>query len=97
MQVGDSHIFLAGDITGERALLHEAGTKAASPDTMPSAHRYLLSNAKVPLSINFCDPNILSCRRARWSDDLTGRLNCRWHGQFRARGTRSHHGQEPGN
>ncbi len=29
MQIGDSHIFIAGDVNGERPLLHEAGDEGA--------------------------------------------------------------------
>jgi dihydrolipoamide dehydrogenase len=66
MQIGDSHIFLAGDITGDRALLHEAGDEGriagynASSDTVTAFRR------KVPLAITFSDPNICHVG-ARWS------------------------------
>lgn len=59
MQVGDLPIFLAGDVTGERPLLHEAGDEGriagqnAVSDTVSAFRR------KVPLSITFCDPNIV--------------------------------------
>ena len=59
MQVGDLPLFLAGDVTGERPLLHEAGDEGriagqnAVSDTVSSYRR------KTPLNITFCDPNIV--------------------------------------
>jgi dihydrolipoamide dehydrogenase len=58
MQCGDSHIFIAGDVNGQRPILHEAGDEGkiaghnAASDTITAFQR------KVPLAINFCDPNI---------------------------------------
>ena len=67
MQVGDSHIFLAGDITGERALLHEAGDEGRIAGHNATSDRITAFRRKVPLSINFSDPNICHVG-ARWSD-----------------------------
>ena len=67
MQVGDSHIFLAGDITGERALLHEAGDEGRIAGHNAISAQISAFKRKVPLSINFCDPNICHVG-ARWSD-----------------------------
>ena len=59
MQVGDLPIFLAGDVTGSRPLLHEAGDEGriagqnAVSDTVTAYQR------KTPLTITFCDPNIV--------------------------------------
>jgi dihydrolipoamide dehydrogenase len=61
LQIGDLPVFLAGDVTGERALLHEAtdegtiaGRSAASwPDVSAGARR-------VPLAIAFTDPQMLT-------------------------------------
>jgi dihydrolipoamide dehydrogenase len=59
MQVGELPVFLAGDVTGERPLLHEAGDEGriagqnAVSDTITAYRR------KTPLSITFCDPNIV--------------------------------------
>jgi len=60
MQVGDLPVFIAGDISGDRPLLHEAGDEgkiagynAARIDQTPTRFR-----RKTPLFINFCDPNI---------------------------------------
>ena len=58
-RIGDSSVFIAGDATGDRALLHEAadegriaGFNAANPGEIRAHHR------RVPLSIAFCDPQI---------------------------------------
>jgi dihydrolipoamide dehydrogenase len=58
MQVADLPVFIAGDVTGERMILHEAGDEGriagynAAHDSVCSFRR------KTPLAINFCDPNI---------------------------------------
>lgn len=65
MQCGDSPIFIAGDVNGERALLHEAsdeghiaGANAARyPDVRAQMRR-------VPLSVTFTDPQIAIAGRA---------------------------------
>jgi len=67
MQVGDSHIFLAGDITGDRALLHEAGDEGRIAGHNATSEKISAFKRKVPLSINFCDPNICHVG-ARWSE-----------------------------
>ena len=67
MQLGSSHIFLAGDVTGERALLHEAGDEGRIAGHNASSDRITAFKRKVPLSINFCDPNICHVG-ARWSE-----------------------------
>lgn len=67
MQVGESHIFLAGDITGERALLHEAGDEGRIAGHNASHDSISAFKRKVPLSINFCDPNICHVG-VRWSE-----------------------------
>ncbi len=58
MQVGDSHIFLAGDVDGERQLLHEAGDDGRIAGHNAVSDKITAFRRKVPLSINFCDPNI---------------------------------------
>jgi dihydrolipoamide dehydrogenase len=62
MQVGELPVFLAGDVTGERQVLHEAtdegkiaGYNAAHVDQAPQRfHR------KTAFYVNFCDPNIIA-------------------------------------
>jgi dihydrolipoamide dehydrogenase len=67
MQVGSLPVFIAGDVTGERPVLHEAGDEGriagynAVSDTVSAFRR------KVPLFINFCDPNICIVGE-RWND-----------------------------
>jgi dihydrolipoamide dehydrogenase len=58
MQVGDSHIFIAGDVNGERPLLHEAGDEGRIAGHNATSDSIMAFKRKVPLSINFCDPNI---------------------------------------
>ena len=62
MQVGDLPVFLAGDVTGERQVLHEsvdegkiAGYNAAHVGESP-----LRFKRKTPFYVNFCDPNIIA-------------------------------------
>ncbi|KAA6186690.1 dihydrolipoyl dehydrogenase [Thiohalocapsa marina] len=74
MQVGDLPVFLAGDVTGERQVLHEAGDEgriagynAAHVDEPPQRFQ-----RKTPLYINFCDPNIIAVG-ARFNEIDRGR------------------------
>lgn len=60
MQVGDTDIFIAGDCTAEKPILHEAGFEGRvagynAMQTTPKAFKH-----KTPLAIIFCDPNIVS-------------------------------------
>ena len=59
MQVGDLPIFLAGDITGERPLLHEAGDEGRIAGHNAANETVSAFQRKTPLSITFCDPNIV--------------------------------------
>ncbi len=58
LQIGDLPIFIAGDVNGDKAILHEAGHEGriaaynATHDTITAFKR------KTPLAITFCDPNI---------------------------------------
>ena len=67
MQVGNSNIFIAGDVTNHRPILHEAGDEGkiagynAAHDTVTAFRR------KTPLAITFCDPGIASIG-ANWND-----------------------------
>nr|MDJ0805670.1 FAD-dependent oxidoreductase [Gammaproteobacteria bacterium] len=58
MQCGDSHIFLAGDVNGERPILHEAGDEGKIAGQNAASEQITAFQRKVPLAINFCDPNI---------------------------------------
>lgn len=58
MQCGDSHIFIAGDVNGERPILHEAGDEGKIAGHNAANEQITAFQRKVPLAINFCDPNI---------------------------------------
>ncbi|MEE9357880.1 dihydrolipoyl dehydrogenase [Candidatus Vondammii sp. HM_W22] len=67
MQIGDSHIFIAGDVDGERLLLHEAGDEGRIAGHNASGTQIEAFQRKVTISINFCDPNICHVG-ARWAE-----------------------------
>ncbi len=60
MQVGDQPLFLAGDVDGDRPILHEAGDEGKiagyNAAHWPEVRAF---KRKVPLAITFCDPNIV--------------------------------------
>ncbi len=58
MQVGHFPIYIAGDVTGERPLLHEAGDEGRIAGSNAAADAPLAFRRKVPLGITFCDPNV---------------------------------------
>ncbi len=58
MQCGESHIFIAGDVNGERPILHEAGDEGKIAGYNATREQVTAFRRKVPLAINFCDPNI---------------------------------------
>jgi dihydrolipoamide dehydrogenase len=59
MQVGKLPVFLAGDVTGERPLLHEAGDEGRIAGHNAVSDSITAFQRKTPLSITFCDPNIV--------------------------------------
>lgn len=59
MQVGDLPVFLAGDVTGERPLLHEAGDEGRIAGQNAVSEGVSAWRRKTPLNITFCDPNIV--------------------------------------
>ena len=59
MQVGDLPIFIAGDVTGERPLLHEAGDEGRIAGVNATSEQIIAFQRKTPLNITFCDPNIV--------------------------------------
>ncbi len=67
MQVGDLPVFIAGDVNGDRAILHEAGDEGKIAGYNAAHGETAAFRRKVPLSINFCDPNICVVG-ARWND-----------------------------
>lgn len=58
MQVADLPLFLAGDVDGERPLLHEAGDDGRIAGFNAVAEKITAFRRKTPLNIVFCDPNI---------------------------------------
>ena len=58
MQIGDLPIFIAGDVTGVRPILHEAGDEGRIAGYNASHDPVTAFRRKTPLAINFCDPNI---------------------------------------
>ena len=67
MQVGDLPVFIAGDVTGDRPILHEAGDEGRIAGYNAGHGQTAAFRRKVPLFINFCDPNI-AIVGARWND-----------------------------
>jgi dihydrolipoamide dehydrogenase len=59
MQVGDSPIYLAGDIDGDRPLLHEAGDEGKIAGYNAATGSNTAFKRKTPLNIVFSDPNII--------------------------------------
>jgi dihydrolipoamide dehydrogenase len=67
MQVGDLPVFVAGDVNGERQILHEAGDEGKIAGYNAARDEIASFRRKVPLFVNFCDPNICAVG-ARWND-----------------------------
>ncbi|MCK5002804.1 MAG: dihydrolipoyl dehydrogenase [Gammaproteobacteria bacterium] len=58
MQVGNSSIFIAGDVNADRALLHEAGHEGRVAGYNAVHENIAAFKRKTFLGITFCDPNI---------------------------------------
>ncbi len=58
MQVGDLPVYIAGDVTGQRQILHEAGDEGKIAGWNAARGERRAFRRKTPLHINFCDPNI---------------------------------------
>jgi len=67
MQVGDLPVFLAGDVTNFRPILHEAGYEGKIAGYNAAHGEGARFRRPTPLFINFCDPNICAVG-ARWND-----------------------------
>jgi dihydrolipoamide dehydrogenase len=67
MQVGDLPVFIAGDVTGFRPILHEAGDEGKIAGFNAATGEHAAFRRKTPLFINFCDPNICAVG-ARWNE-----------------------------
>ena len=59
MRIGDTPIYIAGDVTGERPLLHEAGDEGRIAGHNAISAEPMAFRRKTLLSITFCDPNIV--------------------------------------
>lgn len=58
MQIGDLPVFIAGDVTADRPILHEAGDEGRIAGYNAVHEPIVRFRRKVPLAITFCDPNI---------------------------------------
>jgi dihydrolipoamide dehydrogenase len=58
MQVGALPVFIAGDVNGTRAILHEAGHEGRIAGFNATCDEIIAFKRKTPLMITFCDPNI---------------------------------------
>ena len=67
MQVGDLPVFMAGDVTAYRPILHEAGDEGKIAGYNAARGERARFRRKTPLFINFCDPNICAVG-TRWND-----------------------------
>ena len=67
MQIDQLPVFIAGDVTGSEAILHEAPHEGRIAGTNAAAHGVRAFRRLTPLSIAFCDPNIASVG-ASWGD-----------------------------
>ena len=68
MQVGDLPVFMAGDVTAYRPILHEAGDEGKIAGYNAAHGERARFRRKTPLFINFADPNI--CAVGARFDDL---------------------------
>ncbi len=67
MQIGESSIYMAGDVNGDLAILHEAGEEGRIAGLNAAGANVRAFQRKVPLAITFCDPNIISVGQ-NWAD-----------------------------
>jgi dihydrolipoamide dehydrogenase len=67
MQIGATPVFIAGDVTGVRPVLHEAGDEGRIAGFNAVSESITAFRRKTPLFINFCDPNICIVGE-RWND-----------------------------
>jgi dihydrolipoamide dehydrogenase len=67
MQVGDLPVFIAGDVTGREAILHEVAHEGRIAGVNAAGDRVRAFRRLTPLRIAFCDPNIATVG-ASWGD-----------------------------
>lgn len=60
MQLGDSSIYIAGDVTAEKPILHEAGFEGRVAGYNIMQDKPVEFKHKTPLAITFCEPNIVN-------------------------------------
>ena len=68
MQVGQLPIFIAGDATGDRPILHEAADEGRIAGYNAVAESVTAFRRKVPLAITFTDPNIVTA--GKWYNEI---------------------------
>ena len=66
MQVAQLPVYIAGDVTGDLAILHEAGSEGRIAGYNAVRSEPVAFARQTPLAITFCDPNIVSVGQA-WS------------------------------
>jgi len=59
LQIEDKPVFIAGDVDGERQLLHEAGDEGRIAGVNACAETPITFRRKTPLAITFTDPEIV--------------------------------------
>jgi dihydrolipoamide dehydrogenase len=69
MQVADLPVFIAGDVNGQRQILHEAGDEGKIAGWNAARGERRAFRRKTPMHINFCDPNI--CAVGERFDELS--------------------------
>lgn len=67
MQVGKLPVFIAGDVSGDQAILHEAGSEGRIAGYNAVQDKAVAFKRQTPLAINFCDPNIATVG-ADWNE-----------------------------
>ena len=60
-QCGDSNIFIAGDVNGNRPILHEAGHEGKIAGINASSGEIKAYKRKTAMAITFSEPNICTC------------------------------------
>jgi len=60
-QCGNSNIFIAGDVNGNRPILHEAVHEGRIAGLNAVSETITAYQQKTPMAITFCEPNISTC------------------------------------
>ena len=74
MQVEDKPVFIAGDVNGDRPLLHEAADEGRIAGINAMAEKPVAFRRKTPLMITFSDPNIVQVGKSYSELDLDNTL-----------------------